>query len=145
MKKNNTNNYDEKQLADRGKAFEYGYISLLGSLLASCGLNTCVFDNRFSCFTVCYFSMWVSIVFLSCYLIRINAYTRPKDEKTFPVVMVIFGVCGISDALLSIRDIIRDYDDNLWHIFYGVGFLIIAVYYFIHRHNEKKKALDDEE
>ena len=26
MKKNNTNNYDEKQLADRGKAFEYGYI-----------------------------------------------------------------------------------------------------------------------
>lgn len=142
------NQYDERQLLDRGKAFRYGFFSCLAANCIMYLLNELAFDSSISSRLICFIPIWVSVVVFAISCIRLNAFDTLRTNKT--TVMGLWLVLGLTDTVRGIADTVKygiTHDDchPLYELVMGVSLLGVAAYYIIHHSIENKHNSETEE
>lgn len=145
------NNFDERQLYERGKGFQYGFIAaLVMILLNSFAEDSNFIINTYSRFILC---IWIPTTVCLVYFIIKDAYEGIK-ENSGNIAMGIFLVTGlILLAVVTVRlitgsaELLTDgiFGDWIGQIAYSVCMILISAVYFIKQHLDNKKDTEDEE
>jgi len=134
-------NFDERQIAARGRGFMLAYLTSMAVLaILTCLDELTEYITPYSIFVV---TAWASLTVFSVYAIIHSAYDGINDTATGKCVFGVFGVCGLFVIVISL---LRkgDAGDNLWtHIFVGAAMVINSGVYFIYHALHRND--DDEE
>lgn len=143
-------NYDEKQLADRGKAFQYGFIAAILTIMAVYFM-TDILEVQIShtlAFLIC---MWVPLSVCTLALILKDAY-EGVHSAFGQKISFIFGGAGLLVLIVSIVRMITGKEfiahngvvtDSIGHLFVGICMLVICIVYWIKQYQNRKKYLND--
>lgn len=149
--KTKTNNFDERQLYERGKGFQYGFIAALIMIL----LNSFAEDSNFilNPYSRFILSIWIPMTVCFVYFIVKDAYEGIKEQNG-KIVMGIFLATGLFVLVITtVRMIAGSAElfidstlgDWIGQVSYSVCMIIISAVYFIKQHLDNKKESEDEE
>lgn len=143
-------NYDEKQLADRGKAFQYGFIAAILTIMAVYFITDIIEIqmNHTLAFLIC---MWVPLSVCTIALILKDAYDG-VHSTVGQKMSFIFGAVGFLVLITTIVRMITGKEsivnngvvtDSIGHLFVGICLLVICIVYRIKQYENRKKYLND--
>lgn len=144
MKSNN--NYDEKQIIDRGKAFQYGFIS---ALLTICAVYfiTDVIGFKMSSYAIFLVILWIPIMITFIALIIKDAYDGVNCTSG-RVILTILGIAGLCIIVMSALRIISRKEtfiysgmltDSAGQIFSGICMIVISIVYWLKQYFNSKE------
>lgn len=141
-------NYDEKQLADRGKAFQYGFIAAILTIMAVYFMIDIIQISSTFALLIC---MWVPLSVCTIALILKDAYDG-VHSAVGQKISFIFGVAGLFFLIATIVRIITGEEsvvcngvvtDSIGHLFVGICLLVICIVYWVKQYQNRKKYWDD--
>ncbi len=104
LRKDTKQDFDERQLLERGKAFRNAFYTALFDVLILYALNEFAglkfIDPEF----ICYFLIWTSVAVFLHTAIWYDAFEAPNDTGEGRMVVIIWGVCG---AFLLLSTVLR--------------------------------------
>lgn len=144
------NEYDEKQLLDRGKAYECSFIfALLLNLL--CFFISEVLDISISPYSLFRVNFWLPITVCIIIMILKDAYDG-VSSKPGKLVLTLFGISGFLSVLLCIIDLITGKEsflsdgilsDFTVEFIKSLCILTIGLTYWIKQYAIRKKFVED--
>ena len=146
----NKDNYDERQIIERGKAFQIGFMTAIVLSLVTF-LVTGLFDIRISAMTV--FGIQTTIPIMVCMMAMIlkNAYD-PMNKRVAPILCGIFSVLGLYLVLFSVGRVLLGQDsfleggavtDTSGFIVVGLSMIGTGIVYLIRKRRNKKELTED--
>lgn len=146
LKKNTRQDFDERQLLERGKAFRNAFFTALFDVLILYALNEFAglkfIDPEF----ICYFLIWTSAAVFLHTAIRHDAFETPNDMGEGRMLVIIWGVCGAflllstvlrTAAYLGLPKEERDIGDLLNTIVTALCMLSILISYALRRRRQR--------
>ncbi len=146
----NDNNHDERQIIERGKAFQIGFMTAIVLSLVTY-LLTGLFDIRISAMTV--FGIQTTMPIMICMMAMIlkNAYD-PVNKRIAPILSGIFSVLGLYLVLFSVGRVflgqgsfVRDgvVTDTTGFIVVGMSMIGTGIVYLICKQRNKKELTEE--
>ncbi len=143
-------NFDERQIIDRGKAFQIGFIVALVSI-ALVFLATDAFEFKIDTFTSFIVTIWTPMTACFIMLIAKDAY-EGINQTGGRIIISVLGFCGvfmlISKIILLLTN--RSYfiengiiTENIGHIFQGLCMTVIFIVYWVKQYINKKNYPDE--
>jgi hypothetical protein len=138
--------FDEKQLIDRGKAFQSGFITAMITLLLvflvtdTLGVSL----SRYTTFLIC---LWLPLGECMVALILKDAYVSVNGAPG-RVVMAVFAAAGLLLLALTAAHLMGGQEalledgavtDTAGHLFTGVCMTAVSVVYWVRQHQIKQK------
>lgn len=142
--------FDEKQLIDRGKAFQYGFLTAIAAIILNYFLNDMI-EIKISPSTSFMFTLWVPLTICSIALIIKDAYDGVNSTMGMVGVSVFgFGGCFILVCsiifLVTGKEVLIDngmVTESVGHILNGVCMMTIGIVYWVKQYLNKKKFSED--
>lgn len=141
-----SNNYDEKQLIDRGKAFQTGF---LAAILTICALYfiTDAIGFKMSSYAAFLISLWIPLMTVFIALIIEDAYDGVNSAPG-RVVLTLLGMAGLFLVGASALQIVFGKEtlldngvltDSAGRIFSGICMMVICIIYWIKQYLNSKE------
>ncbi|MGN1456537.1 MAG: hypothetical protein ACI4XP_01135 [Acutalibacteraceae bacterium] len=105
MTKNNEN-FDERQQIERGKAFQWAFITSFILLALFCIIENTFEICQFSTYFIFITTFWISFSVFSTKVILTDAFYGIK-EKASRVIFIIFGIAGLFMLVVDIIEILN--------------------------------------
>ncbi|MGN0471122.1 MAG: hypothetical protein ACI4GV_09445 [Acutalibacteraceae bacterium] len=105
MTKNNEN-FDERQQIERGKAFQWAFITSFILLALFCIIENTFEICKFSTFFIFITTFWISFSVFGTKVILNDAFYGIK-EKTSRVIFIIFGIVGFFMLVVDVIEILN--------------------------------------
>lgn len=148
MKENN--NYDEKQIIDRGKAFQYGFIA---AMLTTCGVYfyTDALEFKMDSYAAFLIRLWIPITITFIALIVKDAYDGVNSTPG-RIVFTIFGMAGLFLVGVSFMRIVSGKEAFLDSgtltevagiIFSGICMIIVSIIYWVKQYLNSRKFIEE--
>lgn len=143
-------NFDEKQLLDRGKAFQIGFITAIIMSVLFYFLQDGI-GIEIAAFTSFAFSLWIPVTVCSIALIIKDAYDG-VNSTTGRFGITVFGAGGSYILISSIiflatgRETLLDggvVTESIGHIINGICMITICAVYWVKQHLNKRKFIDE--
>lgn len=148
MRKNEQ--FDEKQLYDRGKCFQISFVAALICIVISFFI-TGLLEVNVSSFAIFDFSFWVPFTVCIVSLIIKDAYDG-VNSNSGKFLATLWGICGIVILLVEATDIIIliskarigdiEIDQTIGEMIQALCMIVIGVVYYIKQYINKK-SLDE--
>lgn len=148
MKSNNS--YDEKQLIDRGKAFQYGFIAAIFTIGVMYFITEGI-ELEISSYASFLITLWLPLTVCFITLIIKNAYDGVNTTSGRSV-LTLFGIAGLFLVSISVLHIATGAEtllyegkvsDTFGHLFNGICMIIICLIYWIKQYHNSKKFKDE--
>ena len=151
MTKNN-NNFDERQQLERGKAFQWSFITAVLLLaiyyLFEDGLEICKFSTSFIFMT----TFWIAFAVFSTIAVLCDAFNG-INSKNSPIFGIIYGVVGLFILTVIVIEMLRNQSvmtnntilsDDIAYIITGLSMLEIGAVFLI-KYIKNKRNISEEE
>ncbi len=143
---NDSKKFDEKQLRDRGRAFEYGFLSAIITA-AAVYLATDVFEVKIERFTAFLIEIWTPATICFVLLILKDAYEALNTGRG-RLPMAVLGVCGAvlaAAAVFGASPLILEgaLTERAGELFSGLCMALISAVYWIKQCVNRKKFKDE--
>lgn len=134
----NSNNYDEKQILDRGKSFQYGFIAAMLTICAVYFIIS-VIGIKMSSYTTFLITFWIPMTITFIALIMKDAY-EGVNSASGRVVLTILGIAGLflvgmsAMQIISGKKVLLDsgvLTDSAGEIFSGLCMIIVSIIYWV--------------
>ena len=138
------NKFDEKQLYDRGKAYQYGLIAAILSI-SLCFLLADDEKIQISVFSTYLICIWIPIFVCFMTLILKDAY-EAFGTKNGAITITILGGCGLFIFFRSFAHLVNmeeTFANTIGHIFAVLCVIVITITYLAKRKANKKKYADE--
>lgn len=136
-------NFDEKQLADRGTAFRYGFIAAL-VMMTLAFFATDILEMQIERSLLFYVCFWIPEIICAVTLIVKDAYDGINSHRG-RVLMGTFGVLGLILIILpAIRVLSGSHSiaEEISPIFVGFCVLLQSLVYWAKQYSNQKKFAD---
>ena len=139
--------YDERQIAERGKAFRFSLFTIM-VLLILCHFICTVLDFKAILSDHLFLSLfWAGFSVFTIFSIKRDAYEYLTNKKTSIFIMIIFFIGGLLISVTTLIDILKNGGilikdgvliEECFEFFNGLCQLSIGSTYFIHRIKTKR-------
>lgn len=137
--------FDERQIAERGRAFRNAYLTMASAMTLMFFANDVLELKLFDSSAFYMMPTVLSLAVFICTAVRKDAFEGFSGINN--AVPAIFGVLGLFLTVNSIIEIIRDrvifdinghLDDCFNHLFCGLCYLFVGIIYIIKKISDKK-------
>ena len=146
----NKDNYDERQIIERGKASQIGFMTAIVLSLVTF-LVTGMFDIQISAMTI--FGIQTTMPIMVCMMVMIlkNAYD-PMNKHVAAILSGIFSVLGLYLVLFSVGRVLLGQDrfleggavtDTSGFIVVGLSMIGTGIVYLIRKRRNKKELTEE--
>ena len=144
-------NFDEKQIYDRGKAFQLGFIAALVT-------TVCLFiitdglEIKIDSYAAFLFALWIPVTVCSIALIAKDAYDGVNSTKG-RLVLGIYGIAGVMIIILTTAKLCTGAEriaengcitSSAGHLVSGLCMVATAAVYWAKQYANAKEYTDDE-
>ena len=136
-------NFDEKQLADRGTAFRYGFIAAL-AMMVSAYFAADILEIQIERSLLFYICFWIPEIICAVTLIVKDAYDGINSHRG-RTLMAFFGILGLILIVLpAVRMLSGKYRfaEEFSHLFVGFCVMIQSLVYWVKQYSNQKKFAD---
>lgn len=143
-------NFDEKQIYDRGKAFQLGFIAALVTT-ACLFFITDVFEIKTDSYAAFMIAIWIPITACSIALIVKDAYDSVNSAKG-RLLLGIYGIAGSAIIILTAFELLTGTEKMVengcitgvaGHLVAGLCMIVTAAIYWAKQYANAKKFSDD--
>ena len=144
-----TENFDERQILNRGFAYRNGFFTALFAVLGLYALKELFGAGFVNSDVQCYIPIWLSATAFSITAIRKDAFEELNDRNSMAVVMVTWIIVGAFFSAMGIYRLVRDfsqadivlnelYADFVSHIVPAFCMLAVGIVWAVKRRQNKK-------
>lgn len=142
--------FDERQRIERGRAFQYAFVSMVVALLA-CGLTDSILEKPFFDYeAMLMIPVWTGITAFLITVIRRDAVERTKADG-WNFLAVLWGVVGAVAFAVAVLSLIRSgvvadgaLDHNMVMAFDGACMMAVCAAYRMKRRKDRAESLSAE-
>lgn len=143
------NNYDEKQIIDRGKAFQYGFIA---AMLTICGVYfyTDALEFKMDSYAAFLIRLWIPITITFIVLIVKDAYDGANSTPG-RIILTVLGMAGLFLVGVTVIRIVSGKEvfldsgtltDSAGRIFSGICMILVSIIYWVKQYLNSRKFKD---
>ena len=137
--------FDERQIAERGRAFRNAYLTIASAMTVMFFINDVMEMKLFDSSAFYMMPTVLSLAVFMCTAVHKDAFEGLSGISN--AVPAIFGVLGLFLTVSSIIEIVRNrvifdinghLDDCFNHLFCGLCYLVVGIIYIIKKISDKK-------
>ncbi len=142
-------NYDERQMMERGRAFKYGYLTILGFLLLLFAIDSLSDSLSISTYTMFSIPFWVSVAVLHAHTARHGAFDGLTNGNATPLLAAMMFGAGVYIVAFDIYKLVSGREsfiqnglvtDLTGSVVAGVCMVVIGITHWLCRRANRKAA-----
>ena len=142
-------NYDERQMMERGRAFKYGYLTILGFLLLLFAIDSLSDSLSISTYTMFSIPFWVSVAVLHAHTARHGAFDGLTKGNATPLLATMMFGAGVFIVAFDIHKLVSGrasfiqsglVTDLTGSVVAGVCIVVIGITHWLCRRANRKAA-----